>query len=137
MKESALLAVLIGWTASAAPARAETYDLRLDPSGAPMCFTGAGERALLAHCQVPVTATYVSATDPSGAPMCFTSSGDKAPLSRCGVSVTAVYVTALDPSGAPMCFDEAGDKAPLAHCQSMVTLMSQLARSSTVALAVW
>ena len=127
MRIGAVVAVVIGWSAISTHARADELELRLDPSGAPMCFTSSGEKAPLARCNAWVTATYLTSRDPSGAPMCFTASGEKALLARCQVVVTASYVATLDPSGAPMCFTEAGDKAPLARCQPSTQAASQLA----------
>lgn len=111
----------------AGDAQAKTYELRLDPSGAPMCFALDGDKAPLDHCQAGVLLEL----DPSGAPMCFTASGDKAPLTDCKAA-SAVYVSQRDPSGAPMCFTAAGDKAPLSQCEAEIRAAS-LSRSPWIA----
>jgi hypothetical protein len=128
MRITVLLAGLMGLSLSA---HATGFDLRSDPSGAPMCFSASGDKAPLVRCQVPVTATYFTSFDPSGAPMCFASNGDKALLARCQVTVTASYVTALDPSGAPMCFTQSGEKAPLSRCTTAM-LTGQLWQTTDV-----
>lgn len=82
-------ALLIGLFVFSGPVMAETYQVRTDPSGAPMCFTASGEKAPLDRCQ-----RFVRQLDPSGAPMCFTESGDKAPLDRCPSATIALDLLA-------------------------------------------
>lgn len=43
-------ALLIGLFVFSGPVMAETYQVRTDPSGAPMCFTESGDKAPLDRC---------------------------------------------------------------------------------------
>jgi hypothetical protein len=83
MKTTVLLAIFGAMAAFSTPARAGNHELRFDPSGAPMCFTSDGEKALLARCQSGPRAQLATVLDPSGAPMCFTETEAKAPLRAC------------------------------------------------------
>ena len=87
MKKALLLAVL-GFSSIAF---ADSYRLEKDPTGAPMCFTEAGEKATLASCQTQ--RHYVKANDPSGSPMCFNEFGGKAPLAMCSPSTMDLLVS--------------------------------------------
>lgn len=67
---------------------ADSYQVRRDPSGAPMCFAADGTLAPLARCATKLPpgdgyAFYEVIRDPSGAPMCSGPGGKLAPLSRC------------------------------------------------------
>ena len=95
-------------------AQADVVELRLDPSGAPACFTLDGKKA-------PISSCYVATRDPSGASMCFTNSGQKAPLALCQHEAPVSHVVRADPSGAPMCFTADGQKAPLSACNVQAT----------------
>jgi hypothetical protein len=122
MKSTAFLALVIGGIAT--QAHAGRFELRLDPSGAPMCFAADGQKAQLHDCDAQLSLTYVTRFDPSGSPMCFAYDGTQALLSHCRATLPVGYTTVLDPSGAPMCFSSAGDKALLTRCQPEIALLS-------------